>query len=127
RSGIGLVRDGGRGGTNRDGVAVVAVLDLHHFGDDLLLGDGIAKSQAGQRIGFAQRAANQNVGVILHQREAVVIGKIDVSFVNQEQAGKFSGQVANLRWRNECGRGGVWIAQENGLRIGREERFDGQR
>ena len=55
--------------------------------------------------------------MVLHQRETVVIGEIDVGLINQEQPGKPPGQLGHFCRRDERAAGSVWIRQINRTRF----------
>ena len=110
-AGVVLVLDGRGGGDHRDRVAVVAVLDLHHLVDHVRLRHRVAEPQAGQRVGLAERAGDDDVLVLLHQRQAVVVGEVGVGLVHQHQAGEALGQLRHLQRRDERAAGGVGVGE----------------
>ena len=60
-----LVVDGGGGAGDRQGIAVVGVFDFFELLDEVRLGDDVAETEAGESVGFAEGARDENlVGLV---------------------------------------------------------------
>src|SRR5271157_6174061 len=79
-----------RGGARHqaEGVAVVRVLDLEELIHYRGLGDQVSQANSGEAVALAERSCDDDVGVVANQGDAMLLGKVGVSLVNDQRTRK---------------------------------------
>ena len=105
----------------RDAAQVVRILDLHQRVDHRRMRKAEAESHPGQRVGLRQRAQNDNVAMAADEAERVVVGEIDIRFIDHQQpAVEALRQRAEVARRSQSARRRIGTAddREIGARVG---------
>jgi len=64
-------------------VGVEAVLDPFQGFDQIRMADGKADPQTGQRTRLGQGLADQQVRVLIHQRDSALAAEVDIGLIHQ--------------------------------------------
>ena len=114
---MGLVLNGGDGTHNGQAVkrvGVEAVLDPFQRFDQVGVADGVTDAQTGQRAGFAQGVNDQQVVVVLGQRNGRFATKIDVGLIDYDHTIRIGADdLLNGGEGQQSARRRVWIGEND--------------
>ena len=100
---------------NAEAVGVVRVLYLHQACNERLLRDAKSRSVYRPVNRILKGAQDEDVVMSFHQAEAVIVGKIRISLVDNQHAVNLSGDFRQFFGGYHGAGRGVWIGDEGHL------------